>query len=143
MTLMKQIRCNKILTLSMVFVALTINHAYSDDLYRHVSITELLAVPEKFIDKKITVKGYYVRRFGGFLYLSKEHAEFLDNMSKIVVADNVAGGSALSYSGCRNRYVEINGIFKATQYNSFAIFGVKKARAIKLDELCWEEAPRN
>lgn len=131
---MKKILCQLIIFWMMA------ENIYSENIHHSVSVTELLAVPEKFVGLRIRVKGYYVAHSGGFLYLSKEHSDFLYNMSYIMVADQKSGKDTLSFSSCRNQYVEIKGIFKQTQYsNIYALFDVEKAFAIKLNEWCWEK----
>jgi len=117
---------------------MTITNVFSEEPYNAVSMTQLIATPERYKGKKIRVIGYYSGE-GDVLYLSKEHAEISDNKSGIYISGPSLGKNVLRDSLCIGKYIEVTGKFRQTKdWAFYSIAGVKKAKAVKTGEWCWE-----
>ncbi|MBL4801140.1 MAG: hypothetical protein JKY45_04545 [Emcibacter sp.] len=129
-----------ITALPLLLIPLT--NAVSEEFYHNVSMTQLIATPERYKDKKIRVVGYYAKDID-MLYLSKDHAEINDYKSSIYISGPSLGKNVLRDSSCVGQYIEVTGIFQQTKnWDFYAIHDVINALAVKKDELCWEKTPK-
>ncbi|MBN7799197.1 hypothetical protein [Parahaliea mediterranea] len=68
-----------------------------------VSLVSVLSESSNFIGHDVTVVGYLD---GPFLFLSKDHASFLDYASSVLVQDNTNNGGTYK-SSCGKGYVKV------------------------------------
>lgn len=106
-----------------------------------VSLTQLLTTPEKFLNKRISVNGYYAATLGDWLYLSDQHKTIADYASAINILDDSDEGE-LANSGCNQSWVKIDGYFLATfKQDSRTLEGrlvVDSVYSHKKRQHCWE-----
>jgi len=101
-----------------------------------VSLVELLAVPEKYADKNVRVKGFYNGEFYGAIFINHISADIMDEDSSIPVIDQTEAGELAL--GCKNGYVEVIGHFAFDGYE-YKISDVKKVMDVKSLKVCWEK----
>ena len=106
-----------------------------------VSLTQLLTTPEKFLNKRVSVNGYYASTLGDWLYLSDQHKTIADYASAINILDDSDEGE-LANSDCNQSWVKIDGYFLATfKQDSRTLEGrlvVDSVYSHKKNQHCWE-----
>lgn len=106
-----------------------------------VSLTQLLTTPEKFLNKRVSVNGYYAATLGDWLYLSDQHKTIADYASAINILDDSDEGE-LANSDCNQSWVKIDGYFLATfKQDSRTLEGrlvVDSVYSHKTGKDCWE-----
>lgn len=114
---------------------------YNGESIHAVSLTQLLTTPEKFLNKRVSVHGYYAATLGDWLYLSEQHKTIADYASAINILDDSDEGE-LASSECDQSWVKINGYFLATfKQDSRTLEGrlvVDSVYSHKKSQLCWE-----
>lgn len=108
-----------------------------DDRYLVVSIYQLIVTPERFLNKKVYVKGYY-GGLGFDLYPTRIHAEnqFIAD-SLTIVETNIESSKRLMFSPCLYRHVSLKAKFvKLRGY--FSLVDVKDVYDAKSNILCWK-----
>ena len=104
-----------------------------------VSLIELLAVPEKFNGKEISVIGYLNGTITFDLYLSRDHANILDRESSIEIIDNTPDGSLIQ-SSCASNYVQVKGTFKKRADSMYVIAYIKSVSIMESLKTCWKSS---
>jgi hypothetical protein len=125
----------KSLTVSLtVFFSFLAYNSHASEGYYPVSVIELIAVPAKYEDQKIRVKGYF--EFGIFPAIYPNHlsAEIDDTASAIDVVDQTEDGS-LSQN-CSKKYVTLSGRLAMYQ-NHYEIRDIVEALDAKTLKPCW------
>lgn len=107
--------------------------------YRVVSLIQLIATPDKYVNKYISVQGYY----GGIpihLYLTKDHADIGDYFSAIQLVDDVPSRKgSMPASSCRYNYIMVNGLFlQIPNKSSYIIRDIEKAHFSRAGGICWK-----
>ena len=82
---MTKISAPYLLVILSLFLLMTITKAVSEEFYYDVSMTQLIATPERYIGKRIRVIGYFSKDVDT-LYLSEDHAEISDYKSGIYIS---------------------------------------------------------
>jgi len=139
---MKKVQSHYLMVIFPLFLLMTITNAVSEEFFIDVSMTQLIATPERYKDKKIRVIGYFSKDID-MVYLSKDHAEIADHRSGIYISGPSIGHNVLRDSSCVGKYIEVTGEFWQTKNWAFySIVGVKKVKAVKTDEWCWEKSKK-
>lgn len=114
---------------------------YNGEAVHAASLTQLLTTPEKFLNKRVSVNGYYAATLGDWLYLSEQHKTIADYASAINILDDSDEGE-LASSECNQSWVKINGYFLATfKQDSRTLEGrlvVDSVYSHKKNQHCWE-----
>jgi hypothetical protein len=101
-----------------------------------VSIVHLLTSPERYVNQRIAVTGYFGR--DRRLFMTEDHAKISDTLSSIGVSDTDEGD--LWRSSCLESYMRIAGKFvqmEPTPY-SYGIVQVEEVYDPVKREICWE-----
>ena len=113
-----------------VVLPLLLSACSQDNSTHLVSMVALLANPEKFDGKRILVTGYLGR--GNDIYLTKEYSEINDRNSALLLNLDESNINNLSASQCRDKYVEVTGVFGLVNIKGLAPrLGINKVSAIK------------
>ncbi|PKM18509.1 MAG: hypothetical protein CVV11_14470 [Gammaproteobacteria bacterium HGW-Gammaproteobacteria-15] len=106
-----------------------------------VSLVQLIATPDKFLNKRIRVRGHFLSAGDSWLYLTSDHAKFRDNKSAINVLDDTETGELYDME-CNNGWVDIKGYFLATfRSDRREIEGrliVDSVYSLNKEKYCWE-----
>lgn len=101
-----------------------------------VSLVQLLASPERFAGKHISVVGYFAVGPNVHLYLTEAHARVFDHNSSIALNDESADGS-LTQSSCAGGFVRVDGEFGFLDQDHPAIVSVDEVTRLDTRERCW------
>jgi hypothetical protein len=116
-------------------VILTGNDLHSASGYEQVSIVQLLANPEDYLNKKVRVKGYFKVQMVPALFLTEPSARMADLASAIeLVEPSKIGEMSLS---CNDKYIVINGVFLRQDFRYKVSEIISAHDAITL-ETCFE-----
>lgn len=113
------------------------NSVAIENAYLRVSIYQLIVTPERYLDQKVEVDGY----FGGIgfdLYPTRLHAENLSYADTIaLVYPNVEYNKRLEFSPCMNKHVSLQAKF-AKLRGMYGLVNIKTVRISKNSKLCWK-----
>jgi hypothetical protein len=76
------------------------------------SLIQLISNPNNFLNKRVTVNGYFVSAGDSWLYLTSEHATVRDILSAVNILDDTETGE-LNDTECNNGWVEVHGYYLA------------------------------
>ncbi len=88
------------------------NEFYGSPVVHPSSLTQMINRPDLFLNKRVTVKGYFVSAGDNWLYLTSEHATVRDTLSAVNILDDSETGE-LNDTECNNGWVEIHGYYLA------------------------------
>ena len=101
-----------------------------------VTLVDLIANSEKYLDKEVSVMGYFAVHSNLMLFESKAHSESRAYQYTIVVGDY--DQMELHRSECIDKMVEMTGVFVQWEAGDISIIGVTRITLVSTGELCWE-----
>jgi hypothetical protein len=101
-------------------------------------MVNLISEPDRYVDQKLAVIGYFGKYVNMHLFLTEDHATVSDTFSSILVSDTDDGD--LYRSKCLMTYMEITGKFVKVEPNSYGIVDVERVYDPLKGEVCWERA---
>lgn len=127
--------CSPIVCISLMMAPLM---SLSKDQPILVSMVNLISEPDRYVDQKLAVIGYFGKYVNMHLFLTEDHATVSDTFSSILVSDTDDGD--LYRSKCLMTYMEITGKFVKVEPNSYGIVDVERVYDPLKGEVCWERA---
>ena len=120
----------------LIFVA-PISISCSSESLKRVSFVELLVNPAEYTGLRVRVVGFLALDPSLRIFLTRDHAEAVDDESAFEVIDDTVDGSIIA-SSCTGTYVRIDGRFREVMNGAWAI--VELEEIIKLDDIstCWK-----
>lgn len=124
----------KIFSALILSVFFSIPNSQAVEGYSPISVMQLVVTPEKFVNQRVRVKGYFETGIFSIIYLNHLSAEIGDTESGVEVIDKTDEGDlALS---CNKKYVVLSGRF-IEQQKHYEITDVMEALDAKTLKPCW------
>jgi len=117
-----------------VFGCLFIPTSHAVEGYYPVSLIQLVAIPDQYVDQKVKVKGFF--EFGMFAAIYPNHlsAEIRDTASAVEVSDQTGKGDLTR--SCDKKYVAISGRFVEHEKH-YEITDIVEVLDVKSLKPCW------